>query len=162
MVAQLKFEDLLPYFEIDGGATATYRELQETQPGGKDDWTALPNIEPQISTDQPFKFIIRWKQKGPLATLINPAAYWRIEILLEKMGVDEFELNTSDRVHEVAYRPIDGHTYTETIQIDRRKVTPGVYRPVVMVNLCMPKGSPDRWAPVAGFAEFKPIQFYED
>ena len=163
MCAVLNFEDLLgPEFDIKGGATVTLEELPETQPDWiGDDWPEDLAIKTQISKDQPFRFIIAWQQVGELCKMLSKELYWQVEILMEQMGKKEFELHESLRYKTIDYVPVDDHSYTLEMEIPRRKVPAGVYRPVVMVNLRM-KGGFDTWMPVAGFAEFPPIQFYED
>jgi hypothetical protein len=163
MIARLKFEDLLgKEFNIVGGATVTLNELPETQPDWiPDDWPEDLAIKTQVSEDQPFRFIVAWKQVGELCKMLSKDLFWQVEILLEQMGEKEFELPKNLRIKEVDYVPVDGHPYAFALEIPRRSVPAGVYRPVVMVNLRM-KGLGDTWMPVAGFAEFPPIQFYED
>jgi hypothetical protein len=132
-----------------------------------DSWPAPPlvNVETQMSTDQGCRFIVAWKQTGVISNAFNDDCYWRIELLLEKMGHGEFELGESDRVHIEDYVPEVGHVYAAEFEISGRKIPAGVYRPVVVINFRLPDGLPgpeDSYMPVAGFGEFPPIQFYED
>ena len=164
-MAQLHFEDLFGgTFNVKGGATATatMQELPETQPDWiVDDWPEDLAVRTQISTDQPFKFIVTWQQEGPLSKGLNPKAYWQIEVLMEKMGAGEYELPDTHRLQTEPYQADENAIYLKEFTIPRRTIPAGVYRPVVMVNLRLP-GPGDTWMPVAGFAEFPPIQVYED
>ncbi len=163
MIVDMKFEDLIDQFEVQGNATVTMTELGDIW-NWTDAWDAppTPNIETQLSTDQGCKFLVKWRQLGLLANAFNPGCYWQIELLLEKMGKGEFELAEADRIHIEPYVPDIGHIYAATFSVGGRKIPAGVYRPVVMINFRMPDTFADTWMPVAGFAEFPPIQFYED
>ncbi|MCB0569591.1 MAG: hypothetical protein KDC66_07505 [Phaeodactylibacter sp.] len=168
MPAKFQFEDLYgDAFVIDASATVTYEELdvEPPVPGEYDIWAGNLPIQTQLTLDQPFKFIVSWMQSGSLCPDLRDDAYWEIEVLMEKMGVEEFELAESDRKINVDYVQKDGHIYLEEITINKRKVPAGVYRPLVMINLRKPSddpAKPDSHMPVAGFAELPPIQFYED
>lgn len=167
MTVPLNFEDLIgDFFNVEGDTTVTMEELPDIA-NAFDSWPVnpLPNVETQMSTDQGCSFLVAWQQTGVLSNTFNPGCYWRIELLLEKMGSGEFELAEADRIHIEPYVPAVDHVYAASFEIGGRKIPAGVYRPVVVINFRLPDGLPgpeDSYMPVAGFAEFPPIQFYED
>jgi hypothetical protein len=163
-IAEFKFEDLYGVsFDIEGGATVTFQEMEikPPKPGEFDIWLGNLPVDTQLSLDQPFKFIVTWKQTGALCEDLRTDAYWQIEVLMEKMGIEEYELPERYRVKTVNFVPEKDHIYLVEFDIDERVVDKGVYRPVVIVNLRKPD-THDTYMPVAGFAEFSPVQFYED
>jgi hypothetical protein len=132
MTVPLNFEDLIDQFHVEGGATVTMEELPAVViPWDHWDAPPLPTVDTQISMDQPFRFAVRWQQSGPLSGVFNPDAYWQIEVLLEKMGVEEYELPENIRIHREDYEPVNGHVYEAEFEVPRRPagMTPGVYRP---------------------------------
>lgn len=109
-----------------------------------------------IQTDQPWCVLYHFEAKGLLNHLM--CGKWRLELLLEKMGGQEFDLPESLRIHELdfASQP-DDYVYVQ--EIPPKCVPAGVYRAVATVTFRGPKNVP---GPIAAFADIGLVQFYEE
>ena len=111
-----------------------------------------------IRTDLPFDINFDWTQEGALVAW-GPGR-WRGDAFLEEMGQGEYlgpPLNFN--IPHVLANP---HNYVQTINVPANTVQPGIYRLVVRLafEFEFPAGV-FHPGPVAAFAEFGLVQFYE-
>ncbi|RMF56379.1 MAG: hypothetical protein D6748_13675 [Calditrichaeota bacterium] len=136
----IKFEEMVPYFNISGDC-----ELYEVKP---------PGVHPTtiIRTDQEWYIKFRWNTLGPLNCLM--CGNWEVQVYLEQMGKGEFALPNSVMTEPFVSKPFN---YDCEIRFQPGKVPEGVYRIVATIKLLGPTGIP---GPVVGFAEGPLVQFY--
>ncbi|KAA3637054.1 MAG: hypothetical protein DWQ02_07320 [Bacteroidetes bacterium] len=171
MAEKIHFEEGLfgNEFMLEGFATAN---VEEFIPANKDDdyWKGVKSDPPtHISTDQDWQVNLKWTQKGPAVDLMDDELRWRVEILMEKIGIGEYELPDDVRVELVPFVKDRNHTYEVPMKVKARKVKredEGLYKLYVIIQLIskeIPSGAPDNRHPVVGWVEFsKPIHFFED
>lgn len=156
-------------FVLEGAATANVKEFIPANMD-IDFWEGVQSDPPtHISTDQKWQVSLNWTQNGSAIDLMDENLIWRIEILMEKIGVGEFELPDSYRVYEETFVKARPHTYEVTMDIPPRTMgrnDEGLYKLYLVIQLIspsIPKGAPDNRHPVVGWVEFsKPIHFFED
>jgi hypothetical protein len=126
-----------------------------------------------IHTDQPWEVKLNWVVGGIMAHTVNPNFYWEIEVLLEKWGINEYELPIGVRKRTLTYgsgifsgtgpSQIIGYPGTPvnstTISIPGGTVPPGVYGVVAVLRLLEADGVTPCF--LAAFAEFGKVDFYE-
>jgi hypothetical protein len=143
MSVQLTFEEHLPHFEVTGSC-----ELSEgTPPGGPP--TKI------IRTDQPWSIKFDWKTTGALNYVMSGT--WLLRLYLEQMGGKEIELPEPIRSKAERFMS-EPCPYTCSIQVPAGCVPEGVYMLVAAVTMVGPTKKP---GPIAGFAEFGVVQFFE-
>ncbi len=148
LTENLVFEEALPYFELRGHAH--FFEGASTE-----EWPAVPPTK-IIQLDQRWYWAVHFKQCGKLIELM--CGTWRAELLLEKMGGDEYDLPQTYSILEFPFEHINGWVY-KSKQVEPRIVPKGVYRAVISLTF---QGPTKRPGPIAAFADLGLLQFYED
>ena len=148
-MATLKFEEILPWFAVNGTVDLT----QQPSTGGFPAPVANNRI---IQVDQPCDIRFKWSASGILTPFLN--GNWHCKIYLEQMGKGEFELPGTLGKQTVAYAPSNPSPYDVTMNIPANTVSEGVYRVVCTLTFTAPNGTP---GPIAAFSELGLIQFYK-
>lgn len=146
-MAQLIFEEQLEKLHIEG--TCICEVVEMTPPG------IIPSN--LIRVDQDWGVHMRWTTHGELAPILD--GIWNIQILLEAIGVPEYELPAEYRLQKIPFDQHLYHAYDITINIPKGVVPVGVYKLVVVATLVgKTTGVP---APVAGFSEGPLLNVYD-
>lgn len=98
-----------------------------------------------LQADQDLEVNVSWTQHGWLTNLLCRTSSYKIQVLIEQIGMGEVPdvpAWTEDFV------PGDGTAYSVTIPISDLEV--GVYKMVVTLMFCGPNGTP---TPIAAFHE---------
>lgn len=141
------FEEQLEHFRVEG--TCACEVVEVTPPG-----VVPSNL---IRRDQDWGVHLMWTTRGELAPILD--AEWRIQILLEAIGVAEYQLPEQYRLRTVPFDQHMIHQYNITLDIPKLIVPVGVYKLVVVMSLVgKTTGVP---APVAGFAEGPLLNIFE-
>lgn len=120
-----------------------------------ENWRSAPTTN-IIQTDQPWYVLYHFNTDGLLNHIM--AGEWNLELFLEKMGGEEFDLNPAyakDRIPFVS-RPYE---YYKWAVIPPKEVPAGVYKAVASVTFKGPLGVP---GPIAMFADIGMVQFYDE
>lgn len=146
-MSDLVFEESLEKLHIQGTCSCEVVEL--TPPG------IVPSS--LIRKDQDWGVRLRWTTHGELAPILD--AMWHIQILLDPLGVANYELPEQYRLVRVAFDQHTLHEYDITAKIPKGIVPLGTYKLVVVMTLKgKTTGVP---APVAGFAEGPILNFFD-
>jgi len=142
----LRFEEIVPWFSIDGSVTLAEGPSTEAFPEGM--------VARIVQSDQPVKVSFRWRAAGLLVPFL--AGTWKATVFFEKMGGEEFSLpSNSVQTPFVGANP---HDYALQLDIAPNTLPAGVYKVVVSLNFCAPDGTP---GPVAAFTELGMVQVYK-
>lgn len=82
---------------------------------------------------------------------------WRLRLYLEQFGGKEIELPASVATHAEKFMS-EPYPYSCSIQVPAGHVSEGVYMLVAAITMVGPTNKP---GPIAGFAEFGVVQFFE-
>ena len=141
--AELKMEELLPFFGVDGHVHI----YEHRVPGDLEG-----NEATVIRTDQDWSCLFHWRAWGELTCVL--CGQWHGSIFLEAMGVREYDL--PDNEFRIDFVRDDPHSYSYRLRVPAGRVPPGIYRVVA----CLTLEAEDGGGPVAGFAEGPLIKFY--
>lgn len=141
----LRFEEILPWFSINGAVTLSEGRSTEEFPEGM--------VARIIQADQPVKIRFKWRTAGLLVPFL--AGTWKVTVFFEKMGGDEFTL--PNNVAQTSFVGRNPHHYSLTLDIAPNTLPGGVYKVVASLNFCAPDGTP---GPVAAFTELGMVQVY--
>lgn len=145
---ELNFEELLPFYAVNGKATLHEGPSTDGFPAG-----APTNV---IQRDQPVSVAIKWESSGLLVPFL--AGEWRLNIYMEQMGQGEYTLPISEAsVNFNAASPTQSHVFN----IAPNTVPAGLYRVLCSLTLVSPDATGNVPGPVAAFAEFGLVQFYQ-
>jgi hypothetical protein len=145
-MAAIIFEEKLEHFQVQGNCSCEVVEM--TPPG-----TIPSNL---IRTDQEWAVRLHWTTHGDLAPILD--GLWKVQILMEAIGVAEYQLPVQYRLRDVPFDQHSYHEYDITLTIPKGIVPAGVYKLVVVVSLVgKTTGVP---APVAGFSEGPLLNFF--
>jgi hypothetical protein len=136
----ITFEELLPFFGLNGDAV-----VSESAP-----INGPSNI---VRTSESWFVKFDWTTIGPLNYIM--CGNWHLKVLLEEMGVGEFDLQDKEAVVHFVSAP---HTYTQTLTFPPHSVRAGLYRVTVIITMTGPGGAP---GPIAGFEDLGLVQFYD-
>ncbi|RMG27420.1 MAG: hypothetical protein D6730_07240 [Bacteroidetes bacterium] len=153
IVSNLTFEELLPFFQIQGGATVCLTEnLAAPGPG-----TGFPPATPTniIKTSQGWSVAFQWETLGALTNLM--AGQFQLNLFLEEMGSGEYALPAAFSTATVNFVSAP-NVYNQVMNIPANQVPAGVYKLVVSLTFKGPLGVP---GPIAAFSEVGMIQFYD-
>lgn len=143
MSVDLTFEEHQSHFEVGGCC-----ELTE---GGT---TGGPPTK-IIRIDQPWSVKFDWKTAGALTHIMSGA--WLLRLYLEQMGGKEIDLPGPVSTKEVKCVS-EPCPYSASIEVPANNVPEGVYLLVASLTMIGPTKKP---GPIAGFAEFGVVQFYD-
>lgn len=140
-------------FRFEGDTLVTVAEM--AAPAG--DWPQQLGDEKLIQTKQPTNFYFKWKVSGALVPLLSRENRWKIQLYFEKWGQTEFNIGAVG-TQTVGFVPVSGNEYNVAISIPSNTVPEGIYDVVAVLRLADQFGKP---LPVAGFAEFGKIEYYQ-
>ena len=106
-----------------------------------------------IRTNQDWRVQFEWKVDGSLNHIM--AGNWILEVLLEKMGVGEYNLEDNTKKVPCESAP---YAYKDEIKFVAGKVPKGKYRLVASITFEGPLGVP---GPIACTGEGPLVTFYE-
>ena len=140
MKSAINFEELLPWFGVSGYGEA----VEQMPPGGQQNGI--------IRTDQSWYVRCGFSTTGALNYIM--CGDWKIEVLFEKYGKEEFELPNSKTTVPCVAQP---YNYYAEIMIPANVVPPGVYDVVTTIDFVGKSGHP---GPITGFCKLEGLRVY--